>query len=171
VNSGAAHVQDDTMKVGLLMEAAQAQQSLATTTLEKLREHTAGLDAVVREEIRATVLEELRAVAEDSRRAAAALRRLQRVANLRLLAWSVAMLSLAAGIPLGIAWYLLPTQASIAALKVTRNQLTSDIARLNSQGARMELRRCGTAQRLCVRVDRSGPVYGAAGDFFIVKGY
>jgi hypothetical protein len=35
----------------------------------------------------------------------------------------------------------------------------------------MELRRCGDAQRLCVRVDRSAPAYGAGADFFIVKGY
>jgi len=166
----AVGVADDTMKVGLLMEAAQAQQSLAATTLEKLREHTAGLDAIVREEIRATVLNELHALTEDSRRAAAALRRLQRVANLRLLAWSAAILTLAAIVPLGIAWYLLPTQAGVAALKATRDQLTSNIDRL-SQGARMELRHCGGAQRLCVRVDRSAPTYGAGGDFFIVKGY
>ena len=167
----AVGVADDTMKVGLLMEAAQAQQSLAATTLEKLREHTAGLDAIVREEIRATVLNELHALTEDSRRAAAALRRLQRVANLRLLAWSAAILTLAAIVPLGIAWYLLPTQAGVAALKATRDQLTSNIDRLSHQGARMELRHCGGAQRLCVRVDRSAPTYGAGGDFFIVKGY
>jgi hypothetical protein len=101
----------------------------------------------------------------------AALRRLQRVANLRLLAWSAAILTLAAIVPLGIAWYLLPTQASVAALKATRDQLTSNIDRLSQQGARMELRHCGGAQRLCVRVDRSAPTYGAGGDFFIVKGY
>ena len=49
------------MKLGLLMEAAQAQQGLAAQALERLREHTAGLDAVVREEIRATLIEELQA--------------------------------------------------------------------------------------------------------------
>jgi hypothetical protein len=139
-------VADDTMKVGLLMEAAQAQQSLAATTLDKLREHTAGLDAIVREEIRATVLNELHALTEDSRHAAAALRRLQRVANLRLVAWSIGVLTLAAIAPLGIAWYLLPTPASVATLKATRDQLTSNIDRLSHQGARMELRRCGDAQ-------------------------
>jgi hypothetical protein len=169
--SVAMGVADDTMKVGLLMEAAQAQQSLAATTLDKLREHTAGLDAIVREEIRATVLNELHALTEDSRHAAAALRRLQRVANLRLVAWSIGVLTLAAIAPLGIAWYLLPTPASVATLKATRDQLTSNIDRLSHQGARMELRRCGDAQRLCVRVDRSAPAYGAGADFFIVKGY
>jgi len=68
------------------MEAAQEQQTLATTTLDRLREHTAGIDAIVRQEIRATLLEELQALDEDSRKAAEALRRLQRTVNLRLIA-------------------------------------------------------------------------------------
>ena len=68
----AARIEDETLKLGLLMEAAQSQQTLAATTLERLREHTAGLDAIVREEIRATLLEEMRALYEDSRRAAEA---------------------------------------------------------------------------------------------------
>jgi len=77
--------EDETLKLGLLMEAAQAQQTLAATALDRLREHTAGLDRVVREEIRATLLEEMQALDEESRRAAEALRRLQRTANLRLI--------------------------------------------------------------------------------------
>jgi len=46
-------MEDLTMKLGLLMEAAQAQQALAAAVLQQLREHTGGLDAIVREEIRA----------------------------------------------------------------------------------------------------------------------
>jgi len=87
--------EDETLKLGLLMEAAQAQQTLAATALDRLREHTAGLDRVVREEIRATLLEEMQALDEESRRAAEALRRLQRTANLRLILWSTTVLSLA----------------------------------------------------------------------------
>ena len=85
--------EDETLKLGLLMEAAQAQQTLAATALDRLREHTAGLDRVVREEIRATLLEEMQALDEESRRAAEALRRLQRTANLRLILWSTTVLS------------------------------------------------------------------------------
>jgi len=85
--------EDETLKLGLLMEAAQAQQTLAATTLDRLREHTAGLDTIVREEIRATLLEEMHALDEESRRASEALRRLQRTANLRVIVWSTTVLS------------------------------------------------------------------------------
>jgi len=66
---------------------------------------------------------------------------------------------------------LLPTSAEIQALGAKRDELTANIARLARQGANLELRHCGTTQRLCVRVERSAPAYGAAGDFLVVKGY
>jgi hypothetical protein len=164
-------MEDETLKVGLLMEAAQAQQTLAANTLDRLREHTAGLDAIVRQEIRATLLEELQALEDDSRKAAEALRRLQRTANLRLIAWSTVVLSVASLLPSAIAWWLLPTRAEIDALGARRDELTANVARLSRQGGNLELRRCGATQRLCVRIERSAPAYGAAGDFLIVKGY
>jgi hypothetical protein len=163
--------EDETLKVGLLMEAAQAQQTLAATTLDRLREHSAGLDRIVREEIRATLLEEMQALDEDSRRAAEALRRLQRIANLRLIVWSAAVLSLASLLPCAIVWWLLPTRTEIQTLAAKRDELSANIDRLSRQGGNVELRRCGTTQRLCARVERSAPAYGAAGDFFILKGY
>jgi hypothetical protein len=163
--------EDETLKLGLLMEAAQAQQALATTTLERLREHAAGLDTIVRQEIRATILEEMQALDEESRRAAEALRRLQRAANLRLIAWSAGGSALASLLPCAIAWWLLPTRTEIQTLGAQRDQLTANVARLARQGGNVELRRCGTTQRLCVRVERSAPAYGAGGDFLVVKGY
>ena len=164
-------MEDDTLKLGLLMEAAQSHQTLAATTLDRLREHTAGLDAIVREEIRATLLEELRALGDDSRSAAEALRRLQRTANLRLVAWSAAVVSLTAAVPCAITWWCLPTRAEIQALGAKRDELTANISRLAHQGGNLELRRCGSTQRLCVRVERSAPAYGATSDFMVVKGY
>ena len=163
--------EDETLKLGLLMEAAQAQQTLAATALDRLREHTAGLDTIVREEIRATLLEEMHALDEDSRRASEALRRLQRTANLRVIVWSTTVLSLASVIPCAIVWWLLPTPAEVARLAAKRDELSANIARLSHQGGNVELRRCGTTQRLCVRVERGAPAYGAAGDFLILKGY
>jgi hypothetical protein len=167
----AARVEEETLKLGLLMEAAQSQQTLAATTLNRLREHTAGLDAIVREEIRTTLLEEMRALAEESRRAAEGLRRLQRRANLRWVAWSVVVLTPVSLIPCAVAWWLLPTQADIRALGAKRDELTANIARLARQGGNVELHHCGTNRRLCVRVERGAPAYGEAGDFLIIKGY
>ena len=166
-----ARMEDETLKLGLLMEAAQAQQTLATTTLDRLREHTAGIDAIVRQEIRATLLEELQALDEDSRKAAEALRRLQRTVNLRLIAWSAVVLGVASLLPWSLAWWLLPTRAEIEALGAKRDELAANVARLSRQGGNLDLRHCGATQRLCVRIERSAPAYGAAGDFLIVKGY
>ncbi len=167
----AARMEDETLKLGLLMESAQAQQTLAATTLDRLREHTAGLDAIVREEIRATLLEEMRALGEDSQRAAGALRRLQRTANVRLVSWGAGVMSVASLLPFALTWWLLPTHAEIQALTTRRDELATNIARLSSQGGNVEWRHCGAKQRLCVRVERSAPAYGAAGDFLVVKGY
>jgi len=150
-------MEDETLKVGLLMEAAQSQQTLATTALDRLRENSAGLEAVVRQEIRATLLEELQALSEDSRKAAEALRRLQRTANLRLIAWSAVVLSVASLLPCAITWWLLPTRAQIEALSAKRDELAANVALLSSQGGNVELRHCGTMQRLCVRIERRAP--------------
>ncbi len=108
------------MKLGLLMESAQAQQGLAGQALERLREHTAGLDAVVRGEIRATLIEELQAVEAESRRAAAALQTLQHAVGRRALLTGTATAVFASAIPLAGAWWLLPARGEIEALRATR---------------------------------------------------
>jgi hypothetical protein len=167
----AAQLEDGTLKIGLLMEAAQAQQSLAASALERLHEHAAGLDAIVREEIRATILEEMRALADDTRHAAEALRGLRSAATLRLAAWSAAMLTLSALVPCAIAGWWLPTRPEIDALGAARDHLAANIAHLAQQGGRMELRHCGAAHRLCVRIDRNSPAYGDSADFRVVQGY
>lgn len=159
------------MKLGLLLEAAQSQQALASTALEQLRERTGALDTVVRDEIRNTLIEELREVADDSRRAAHSLRALQRVATVRIAVWSLGIAILATAMPLGLAWWLLPSRADVVTLRLARDQLSANIALLSARGGRAALRRCGAAQRLCVRVDRDAPAYGDAGDYLVVKGY
>src|SRR2546429_4204111 len=112
------------MKVSLLMEAAETQQALAAAALEQLREHAAGLDGVVREEIRTTLIEQLGALDEDSRRAAQSLRALKQAASLRLAAWSVGVAALSAAIPLTIGGWLLPSPAAGAALRAPPSQLS-----------------------------------------------
>lgn len=159
------------MKLGLLMETAEAHRAFAEAALERLREHTAGLDAIVREEIRATLTEELSALGEDGRRAAQSLRALKRAASLRLAAWSIAVTALSAAIPFAAAWWVLPSRAEIASLRATRDELAGNIGRLAQQGGRVELRQCGAARRLCVRVDRGAPPFGEASDYRVLKGY
>jgi hypothetical protein len=164
-------VEDNTMKIGLLMEAAHAQQTLAETALEKLNAHVADLDDIVREEIRRTLVEELQALGEESRRAAEALRKLGRSANVRVVLWSIGLTLLCAAIPMCGEWLFLPSQSELAALRAKRDELASSVARLEQRGGRIDLRRCGGTDRLCVRVDRKAPVYGEAADYFVVRGY
>ncbi|MDB6090448.1 MAG: hypothetical protein JWN85_3232 [Gammaproteobacteria bacterium] len=164
-------MEDKTMEFGLLLEAARAQQTLAHTVLEKLKAHMCALDEVVREEIRRTLIDELQVLGNDSRRASEALRGLGRSVNLRVALWSVGITALCAAIPLVAAWWLLPSRGEVAALRSKRDELAASVAALEQRGARIDLRRCGGTDRLCVRVDRKAPVYGEAADYFVVKGY
>ncbi|HYM29357.1 MAG TPA: hypothetical protein VET66_14500 [Steroidobacteraceae bacterium] len=163
-------MEDLTMKLGLVMEAAPAQQGMAANVLERLREHTAGLDSVVREEIRTTLIEELQALEDESRRTAAALQALQRTVGRRALLGGVAALLLGA-LPLGGAWWLLPSRGELEVLRATRAELAANIAQLSERGGRVQLRRCGAQQRLCVRIDRAAPRFGQAADYLVVQGY
>jgi hypothetical protein len=168
---GKYSVEDKTLEFGLLLEAARAQQTLAQTVLEKLKAHLGALDDVVREEVSRTLVGELQVLGNDSRRAAEALRGLGRSVNLRVALWSVGITTLCAAIPLIAGWWLLPSRSEVAALRAKRDELAASVARLEQRGARIELRRCGGGDRLCVRVDRKAPVYGEAEDYFVVKGY
>src|SRR5215472_1062165 len=122
-------MEDLTMKVGLLMEAAQSQQALVSSALEQLREHTGSLDTVVRDEIRTTLIEELHALSDDSRRAAETLGRLQRAAGLRTASWGFAIIVFATTIPLFIVREILPSSSDIASLRITQDQLQTTIDR------------------------------------------
>ncbi len=169
--SDPANVADDTMKFGLLMESAQAHQKIAETHLDRLRAHTRDLDGVVRDEIRRTLVDELRGLSVESDRAAAALRELQRTARLRGLAWNLGAAVVSTLVPVLATHWLLPSASSIESLRAQRDALTSNIARLEERGGRAEWRRCGDVARLCVRIDREAPVYGAKSDYYVVKGY
>ncbi len=162
---------DEALKLGLLMEAAQAQQRLAEESLDRLAAHTRELEAIVRDEIRRTVGEELAAVASESGRAAQSLQRLRRAANVRVLAWTVSIAAVCSAATMGEAWWILPSQHEIAGLRARRDALVANIARLQAHGGSIDLRRCGARARLCVQVDRHAPAYGAHADYLIVKSH
>ena len=164
-------MEDDTLKIGLLMEAAQAQQALAETVLERLKGHMNALDEIVRDGIRHALVEELQVLGNESQRAAESLRRLGRAANARLALWSIGLTLLCTAIPMCGQWWLIPSQSEIAALRLRRDALAANVTSLEERGGRIDLRRCGGTDRLCVRVDRKAPAYGDAGDYLVVKGY
>ncbi len=162
---------EETMKLGLLLEAAQAHQKLAESSLRKLRAQSQDLTSIVRDELRDTLRQELQSLADDGKRAAEALRSLQRVANIRVAAWSLGLTLLCSAVPLALAIWLLPSEGQIRTLSTRHAELAQHIALLEARGGRVDLRRCGVGGRLCVRVDREAPAYGEKSDFLIVKGY
>jgi hypothetical protein len=161
---------DQTLQLGLLMESAQAHQKQAQSQLEELRAHVQDLDGVVREEIRRTLVEELKTVVSESECAARALRRVQRAADMRGLVWNAGLAVLCVAIPSLVARFVLPSQDEVDRLRRQRDALAQNIAGLEQRGGRVDWRRCGDPARLCVRVDRSAPAYGAGSDYLIVKG-
>ncbi len=166
-----ANMDDTTMKLGLLMEAAQANQKAADSSLKKLRAAASDLAGIVREEVRRVMLEELQSLAVDSKRAADALHAVRRAANLRVLIWGLGITALCSAVPLGLACWVIPSRAEIASLRARHAQLAAQIANLEERGGRIDLRRCGAGARLCVRVDRKAPMYGEQSDYLIVRGY
>ena len=159
------------MQLGLLMEAAQAHQKAAESTLRKLKASTTDLASQVRDEVRAVLTEQLHSLASDSKRAAAALREVQRAANVRALAWSLGITTLCSAIPLFLACWLLPSRGEIAALRAKHDELATQIASLEERGGRIDLRHCGNGARLCVRVDRKAPTFGEQSDYLVIRGY
>jgi hypothetical protein len=105
----------------------------------------------------------------ESRRAAQALARMQRIAQTRSLVWVLLTAALCTLIPTLIARWTLPSPQEIAALRVERDRLRQSIAGLEQHGGKVDWHRCGEASRLCVRIDRAAPTYGAKGDYFVVK--
>lgn len=171
MSDGGRAMDEPSMKIGLLMESAQAHQKMAETHLERLRAHTQDLDEIVREEIRRTLIEELQSLTAESKRAVQALSNMKRAANMRGLLWSAAIAVLCIAIPSLVARWVLPSAGEISRLRAERDQLAVSVARLKQQGGLVNWRYCGEAVRLCVRVDRSAPTYGENADYYIVRGY
>jgi hypothetical protein len=162
---------DSTIKLGLLMESAQAHQKLAETHLQRLQAHTQDLDSVVREEIRRTLAEELGELTTETQRAAQALGGMKRAASLRALTWSLVTAASSATIPFAIAHWALPSTADIESLRLRRDRLQENVARLEQRGGRIDWRHCGPDARLCVRIDKTAPTYGDKADYYVVEGY
>ena len=170
LNPSGVPMDEDSVKLGLLMETAQSHQKTVEALLQKLKEHALGLDAVVRNRVRHVLVEELNTVRAETQGAVTALQALKRAAHARETFWTLGVTAIALGVALFAAWWVLPTPAEIAALRTERDALVSNIAALSQRGARADLRRCGTGH-LCVRVDLKAPRYGESSDYLIIRGY
>lgn len=167
----ASSLDDETMRLGLLMESAHVHQQLAETHLAKLRAHTEDLDSVVRDEIRRTLVDELKFLTDETERAVGALRAMKGAANIRGLMWNLGTATLCMGMAGVVAHWVLPSKAEIEAMRIERDGLALNLVRLRQLGGKVDWHHCGDEGRLCVRIDRKAPVYGDQSDFLVIKGY
>lgn len=128
------------------------------------------LDLVVRQEIRSALAEEFEALGGVSRRTSEALEAVRRAASVRIALWAIVVVIASSAVPCAIAWTVLPGRGELSRMRAERDRLETTIAILERRGGNVDLRRCGPAGRLCVRVERGGPAYGAQSDFLIIKG-
>ncbi len=129
------------------------------------------LENVVRQEIRSALVDEFQALGDASHRAAQALGTVRRAASLRIALSAVGVVTVCSMIPLVVAWSVLPSRAELEQLRAERDRLEANVAVLERRGGNVDLRRCGSDSRLCVRIERTAPAYGAQSDYLIVKGY
>ncbi len=159
------------MQAGLLLEAAQQQQHAAEAVLSRLTVWTADLDAVLRDSIRQVLVQELQSAGEAARKADASLQAVRRHASLRVGLWSVSLMAACTAVPVSLAWVLVPSRSQVEGLRQQYQDFSAGVQRLRAQGGGIDVRRCGPAPRLCVRVDRKAPVYGESADYLVIKGY
>jgi hypothetical protein len=95
----------------------------------------------------------------------------QRASSVRLARWSFGVVSGCALVPALLSWMLMPSRAQLLQARQTFDQLSAAVGQLSREGGRIELRHCGAANRLCVRIDRKSPFYGESADFMVLKGY
>jgi hypothetical protein len=160
----------DSVKVGVLIEAAQTHQKLAEAAIEKLNKQTQGLEAVVRDQIQRALIDGLKSLHVETKGAVEGLQRVKRSANARVMLGTIGLTAMSVSVALFVAWCVLPTPTEIAALRAERDELSSKIAALSQRGARADLRRCGT-EHLCVRVDLKASRYGDSSDYLVIEGY
>jgi hypothetical protein len=160
----------DSVKLGLLIEGAQAHQKLAEAAIDTLHKTTQGLEEVMRDQIQRALVDGLQRVRVETKCAVETLQRIKRAANARTAISMLVVTAATSAIALLVAWWVLPNRTEIAALRDERDQLARNVAVLNQRGGRANLRRCGT-RHLCVRVDLKAPRYGDGDDYLVIKGY
>jgi hypothetical protein len=162
---------EDTMTVGLLLESAHVQQRQAEQALEALKIHTQSLDEVVRDGIRRILTEELQPLDAEIASLTRSAARAARHFSVRNVIFAVTTTAFCALIPLAVAHWVLPSSAQLIELTSQREMLTRQLQTLREQGAAIEIRHCGAAARLCVRIDDKAPRFGERAEFHVPAGY
>jgi hypothetical protein len=151
--------------LGRVLETVHTQQSQIHGMLATLDSRSRDLDSALGEAVQRAFME------AAGLQAAAKLSQVHRATGVRFARWSFGVVSACALVPTILTWMLMPSRAQLAQARQSLDQLTAGIARMSSEGGRIDLRHCGEGDRLCVRVDRKAPFYGANSDYAVLKGY
>ncbi|HEY4338749.1 MAG TPA: hypothetical protein VGM97_02270 [Steroidobacteraceae bacterium] len=153
------------IELGRILETIHAQQAQLHGMLANLESRTQDLDASVGEAVQRALMQ------PAGLRAAEKLAQMQRTSAVRFARWSFGLVSGCALVPALLSWMLMPSRAQLLQARQSYDELSGRVAQLSREGGRIELRHCGPANRLCVRVDRKSPWYGDSADFMVLKGY
>jgi hypothetical protein len=151
--------------VGGVLETVHAQQSQLHGLLATLDSRAKDLDATLGDAVHRAFMD------AAGLRAAEKLSQVHRATGARFARWSFGVVSACAVVPAVLSWLLMPSRAQLTQARQTMEQLSAGVAQLSREGGRIDLRRCGKTNRLCVRVDRKSPYYGPNADYMIVEGY
>jgi hypothetical protein len=152
-------------EIGRILETVHAQQSQLHGMLASLDSRARDLDSTVGEAVQRAFMD------AAGLRAAEKLTQVHRATGIHFARWSFAIVSACALVPAALSWLLMPSPTRLFQARQTADQLSARVALLSREGGRIDLRQCGEARRLCVRVDRKTPFYGENADYMILKGY
>jgi hypothetical protein len=150
---------------GRVLEAVHAQQAQIHGILATLDTRSRDLDAVLADTVQRAFLD------AAGLRAAGTLSQIHRATGTRFALWSFGIVSCCSLVPAVASWMLMPSRTQLTQARQDLDQLSAGIARLSREGGRIEMRHCGEAGRLCVRVERKAPFYGENSDYAVLKGY
>jgi hypothetical protein len=151
--------------LGQVLETVHAQQSQIHGMLATLDSRSRDLDSAMGEAVQRAFMD------AAGLRAAEKLSQIHRATGMRFALWSFGIVSACSLVPTVLTWMWMPSRAQMTQARQSLDQMSAGIARLSREGGRIDLRHCGEANRLCVRVDRKTPFYGEKADYAVVKGY
>jgi hypothetical protein len=158
--SGTEHVD-----LGRVLETVHAQQSQIHGLLAHLDTRSRDLDSALGEAVQRAFRD------AAGLQAATKLSQVHRATGVRFARWSFGVVSACALVPTILTWMLMPSRAQLTQARQSLDQLSAGITRMSREGGRIDLRHCGEANRLCVRVERKAPFYGENSDYAVLKGY
>jgi hypothetical protein len=156
---------DAPQELNRILETVHDQQSNIQGVLATLESRARDLESTLGEAVQRAFMD------AAGLRAAEKLSQVHRATGIRFARWSLGIVSACALVPTILSWMLMPSPAQVLQARQTLEQLSDRVSQLSREGGRMDLRHCGAANRLCVRVDRKLPFYGDSADFMVVKGY